>query len=106
MSIVAATSIEKTGHCVPRLLAPVPSSIGACSLTTLSQLGAQRIGYGFRGSTLPAQIVLPYADVPLGLALIFFMKQLGNCVFLAASQNIFPSFSSRLVDNLPALHAS
>lgn len=40
------------------------------------------------------------ADVPLGLALMFTMQQLGGSVFLAVSQNIF---SSRLVDSLSGI---
>jgi hypothetical protein len=54
------------------------------------------IGCSFQTSNLPAQNVLPRADVPLGLALMFFMQQLGGSVSLAVSQNIF---SSRLVES-------
>lgn len=54
----------------------------------------------YQTSNLAAQNVLPRADVPLGLALMFFMQQLGGSVFLAVSQNVF---SSRLVDSLSGI---
>ena len=113
MSIVAAICTEKIGYYVPAmLLSPVLCSIGAGLLSTLSPSSGHNawigyqvlygfgIGCGFQTSNLPAQNVLPRADVPLGLALMFFMQQLGGSVFLAVSQNIF---SSRLVDSLSGI---
>ena len=110
VSIVAAICTEKIGYYVPAmLLSPILCSTGAGLLSTLSPssgynawIGYQvlygfGIGCGFQTSTLPAQNVLPRADVPLGLALMFFMQQLGGSVILAVSQNIF---SSRLFDSL------
>ena len=113
MSIVAAIFTQKIGYYVPAmLLSPVLCSIGAGLLSTLSPssghnawIGYQLlygfgIGCGFQTSNLPAQNILPRADVPLGMALMFFMQQLGGSVFLAVSQNIF---SSRLVDSLSGI---
>lgn len=113
MGIVAAICTEKIGYYVPgMLLSPVLCSIGAGLLSTLSPgsghnawIGYQvlygfGIGCGFQNSNLPAQYVLPRADVPLGLALMFFMQQLGGSVFLAVSQNIF---SNTLVDSLSGI---
>ena len=113
MSIVAAICTEKIGYYVPAmLLSPVLCSIGAGLLSTLSLTSGHNawigyqvlygfgIGCGFQTSNLAAQNVLPRADVPLGLALMFFMQQLGGSVFLAVSQNIF---SSRLVDSLSGI---
>lgn len=113
MSIVAAVCTEKIGYYVPAmLLSPILCSIGAGLLSTLSPssghnawIGYQLlygfgIGCGFQTSNLAAQNILPRADVPLGLALMFFMQQLGGSVFLAVSQNIF---SSRLVDSLSGI---
>ena len=54
------------------------------------------IGCGFQTSNLPAQNVLRRADVPLGMALMFFMQQLGGSALLAVSQNLF---ASRLLDS-------
>ena len=113
MSIVAAVFTQKIGYYVPAmLLSPVLCSIGAGLLSTLSPSSGHNawigyqvlyglgIGCGFQTSNLPAQNVLPRADVPLGMALMFFMQQLGGSVFLAVSQNIF---SSRLVDSLSGI---
>ena len=113
MSILAAIFTQKIGYYVPAmLLSPVLCSIGAGLLSTLSPssvhnagIGYQAlyglgIGCGFQTSNLPAQNVLPRADVPLSMALMFFMQQLGGSVFLAVSQNIF---SSRLVDSLSGI---
>lgn len=113
MSIVAAIFTEKIGYYVPAmLLSPVLCSIGAGLLSTLSLSSGHNawigyqilygfgIGCGFQTSNLSAQNVLPRADVPLGLALMFFMQQFGGSVFLAVSQNIF---SSRLVDSLSGI---
>lgn len=113
VSIIAAIFTEKIGYYVPAmLLSPVLCSTGAGLLSTLSPSSAHSawigyqvlygfgIGCGFQTSTLPAQNVLPRADVPLGLALMFFMQQLGGSVFLGVSQNIF---SSRLVDSLSGI---
>ncbi|KAM0806217.1 major facilitator superfamily domain-containing protein [Usnea florida] len=97
---------------ISMLLSPVLCSIGAGLLSTLSPnsshnawIGYQLlygfgIGCGFQTSTLVAQNVLPRADVPLGMALMFFMQQLGGSVFLAVSQNVF---SSRLVQSLSGI---
>ena len=113
MGIFAAIFTQKVGYYVPAmLLSPVLCSIGAGLLTTISPSSGHNawigyqilyglgIGCGFQTSTLPAQNVLPRADVPLGVALMFFMQQLGGSVFLGVSQNIF---SSRLVDSLSGI---
>ena len=113
MGIVAAIFTQKIGYYVPAmLLSPVLCSIGAGLLSTLSPgsghnacIGYQvlyglGIGCGFQTSNLPAQNILPHADVPLGMALMFFMQQLGGSVFLAVSQNLF---ASRLVDSLSGI---
>ena len=110
VSIIAAICTQKIGYYVPAmLLSPVLCSIGAGLLSTLSPSSGHKawigyqvlygfgIGCGFQTSNLPAQNVLPRADVPLGMALMFFMQQLGGSIFLAVSQNIF---SGRLVDRL------
>ena len=104
IGIPVAVFTEKIGYYVPpMLLSPVLCSIGAGLLSTLSPssghnawIGYQLlygfgVGCGFQISTLVAQNVLPRADVPLGMALMFFMQQLGGSVFLAVSQNIFAS---------------
>ena len=113
MGIVAAVFTEKVGYYVPpMLLAPVACASGAGLLSTISSssdhgywIGYQvlygiGVGCGFQTSTLAAQHVLARADVPIGLALMFFMQQLGGSVFVAVSQNIF---STKLVNRLSGI---
>jgi hypothetical protein len=113
MGIIAAIITQKIGYYVPSmLLAVVVCSIGAGLLSTLSPTSRKSawigyqvlygvgIGFGFQTSMLPPQNVLPRADVPLGLALMFFMQQLGGSVFLSVSQNVF---SSRLIEDLSGI---
>lgn len=86
-----------TGAGLLSILRPGSSSAAWIGYQVLYGIG---IGIGFQTANLPAQHVLPRKDVPLGLALMFFMQQLGGSVFLAASQNIF---SSRLVSRLSSI---
>jgi MFS family permease len=110
VGILAGITTQKVGYYVPpMLLSPILSSVGAGMLSTLTPnsnhsawIGYQAlygfgVGAGFQTSTLPSQYVLPRVDVPIGLALMFFMQQLGGSVFLAVSQNVF---SSSLVHTL------
>lgn len=110
ISIPVAKFTEKIGYYAPAMLVtPGFCAIGAGLLSTLSPnsdhsywIGYQVLygvgmGCGFQTSTLTPQTVLPRADVPLGMALMFFMQQLGGSVFLSVGQNVF---SSKLVDRL------
>ncbi|KAL9075033.1 MAG: hypothetical protein Q9157_004168 [Trypethelium eluteriae] len=109
-AIPVAIFIQKVGYYVPAmLLSPILCAVGSGLLSTLTpSAGASHwigyqvlyglgIGAGFQTSTLASQNVLSRADVPLGMALMFFMQQLGGSIFLSVGQNIF---SSKLVDNL------
>ncbi|KAL9090537.1 MAG: hypothetical protein Q9165_005298 [Trypethelium subeluteriae] len=109
-SVPVAIFIQKVGYYVPpMLLSPLLCAVGSGMLSTLTpSAGASHwigyqvlfglgIGSGFQTSTLTPQHVLSRADVPLGMALMFFMQQLGGSVFLSVGQNIF---SSQLVNSL------
>jgi hypothetical protein len=111
--IVTAIATQKIRYYVPPLLlTPMLSSVGAGMLSTLRAtsghsewMGYQAlfglgVGVGFQTSMLPVQYVLPRADVPIGLALTFFMQQIGSSVFLAVSQNVF---STNLISSLSSL---
>ena len=113
MGILGAMFTESVGYYVPAmLLSPCLCAVGAGMLSTLTPsadsshwIGYQviygiGIGCGFQTSNLAPQNVLPRADVPLGMALMFFMQQLGGSVFLSVAQNIF---SSRLVDSISGI---
>ena len=110
LSIPTAIFTERIGYYVPALLlSPVLCATGAGLLSTLTPssdhskwIGYQvlygfGLGCGFQTSNLAPQNVLPRADVPLGMAMMFFMQQLGGSIFLSVSQNIL---SNKLVDRL------
>ena len=111
--IIASGITQKVGYYVPAmLLSPLLCAVGAGLLSTLTPsaginhwFGYQVIyglgmGAGFQNAYLGPQNVLPRADVPLGMALMFFMQQLGGAIFLSVGQNIF---SSQLVDSLSGI---
>lgn len=113
MGIVCAIFTERVGYYVPAmLLSPCLCAVGGGMLSTLAASAGSShwIGYqvicgfgiacGFQTSHLAPQTVLPRADVPLGMALMFFMQQLGGSVFLSVGQNIF---SSQLVDSISGI---
>ena len=110
---IIAIFTEKVGYYVPAmLLCPVLCAVGSGMLSTLHPnadakhwIGYQMIygigiGSGFQTCTLAPQHVLPAADVPLGMGLMFFMQQLGGSVFLSVGQSIF---SGQLVDRLSGI---
>lgn len=110
MGILSAAVTQRIGYYVPAMLvAPVLASVGAGLLSTMTPssnhsywMGYQVLyglgnGCGFQTSNLAAQTVLSKADVPIGMALMFFMQQLGGAVFLAVDQNLL---STKLVQRL------
>lgn len=116
--IPAAGLTQKIGYYVPVMLfGPIPASIGAGMLTTLSPdspkglwIGFQilyglGLGCAFQSTGLVAQTVLPRKDVPIGLALGFFMQQLGGSVFVAIAQNMFASTLVSRLDGVGGLDA-
>lgn len=113
VGIVAAIFVQKVGHYVPPLLiGPALCAIGGGMLSTLRPNAGSNhwisyqviygigIGSGFQTSNLVPQNMLAHADVPLGMALMFFKQQLGGSVFLSVDQNIF---ASQLVDGLSGI---
>ena len=113
MGIFSAILTEKVGYYNPAmLLCPILSAVGGGMLSTLTPsagsshwIGYQIIfglgvGSGFQTSTLAPQTVLPRADVPLGMAMMFFMQQLGGSAFIPVAQNIF---SRQLIHGLSGI---
>ncbi|KAK5056133.1 hypothetical protein LTR84_012686 [Exophiala bonariae] len=113
IGIVSAVATQKIGYYIPAMfISVILCSTGAGMLSTLSAASSPSayfgyqvlygcgIGFGFQTSMLPAQNVLSRADVPLGMALMFFMQQLGGSIFIAVGQTIF---SNRLVRDLSGI---
>jgi hypothetical protein len=112
-SIISGIIVQKVGYYVPAMLiAPLLSAPGAGLLSTLSPTSNHKywigyqvlyscgVGFAMQTSNLAAQNVLPRADVPIGISLMFFMQQLGGSVFLSVSQNLF---TSRLIGKLSGI---
>jgi hypothetical protein len=100
--IVTGILVQKIGYYVPPLLVgPILAATGSGMLSTLtpSSSRAEWIGYqviygfgagaGAQSASLAAQTVLPREDVPLGMALSFFMQQIGGAIFVPVGQNVF-----------------
>lgn len=110
IGIAAAIFVEKIGYYTPAMLvSPILCAIGGGMLSTLAPsagsnkwIGYQIIyGFGigcdFQTCNLVPQNVLSRADVPLGMALMFFAQQLGGSIFLSIS------LSDQLVDSLSGI---
>lgn len=111
--IVTGIFTQKVGYYVPPLLlSPIFIAIGAGLLSTLTPNASSAVwigyqilfglgcGCGMQTSNLVPQNVLSGPDVPIGMALQFFMKEIGGAVFIAVGQNIF---TSRLVGSLSGI---
>ncbi|KAK5100731.1 hypothetical protein LTR70_001368 [Exophiala xenobiotica] len=111
IGIVAAIFVQKVEYYVPPLLiSPVLCAVGAParsrrSRQTRTVIYGIGISYGFQTSNLVPQNMLAHADVPLGMALMFSMQQLGSSVFLPVGQNLFSSPASPSMV-FPALRTS
>lgn len=109
-SIVGGVVTKKTGHYAPPMLtAPVLGAVGAGLITTwtpattTAQWSGYQIIYGIgmgfamTGASLAVQTTLPQPEVPLAIGALFFGREMGSAVFVAAAENLL---STRLVKSL------
>ncbi|OJD36677.1 major facilitator superfamily transporter [Diplodia corticola] len=107
-SILTGICVSRTGYYAPFLLASsAVASAGAGLLTTFTTstdrpawLGYQvlfglGLGLGMQQANIAVQCVLPRADVPVGVTLVFFAQQLGGAVFVSVCQNVFTNELAR-----------
>jgi MFS family permease len=100
-SILSGIITQKIGYYVPSMLAaPSIMSIGEGLLSTLNRdsptahwvvfqfLSGFGLGFGMQTSGLAIQTVLPKEDVSTGIAINFFVQQLGGAVFTSVGQTI------------------
>ncbi|AEO67052.1 uncharacterized protein THITE_2032291, partial [Thermothielavioides terrestris NRRL 8126] len=112
-SIASGAITQKIGYYVPSMLvAPALMSIGEGLLTTLDRfsptshwvayqfLSGFGLGFGMQTSGLAIQTVLPREDISTGIAINFFVQQLGGAVFTSVGQTIL---TNMLVSQLSAL---
>lgn len=109
-SILAGQTVARIGYYTPFAMASsmlMPIGAGLIATFTVDTGSAKWIGYqilvglgigvGMQQGTLAAQTVLKRKDVPLGVALMFFVQQLGGAIFVSVGQN---SFDDKLVQGL------
>lgn len=111
--IMAGTITSKLGYYMPFIYtAVVVSSVAAGLLTTLTPgtgvanwVGYQilfgfGIGCGFQLPQIAAQTVLPFKDIPTGIAITLFFQSLGGSIFVSAGNNVL---NDRLLHYITAL---
>lgn len=64
------------------------------------------LGFGMQTSNLVVQRVLPFADVPTGIALMFFLQQLGGCIFTSVGQTILSNLLISQLSGIPGLNTT
>ncbi|KAK3899145.1 putative HC-toxin efflux carrier [Staphylotrichum tortipilum] len=112
-SIASGAITQKIGYYVPSMLvAPAIMSIGEGLLSTLDRssptshwvayqfLSGFGLGFGMQTSGLAIQTVLPKPDISTGIAINFFVQQLGGAVFTSVGQTIL---TNKLVSELSSL---
>ncbi|KAK4156844.1 major facilitator superfamily domain-containing protein [Chaetomidium leptoderma] len=115
-SIASGGITQKIGYYVPSmLLAPALMSIGEGFLSTLNRdsptshwvafqfLSGFGLGFGMQTSGLAIQTVLPREDVSTGIAINFFVQQLGGAVFTSVGQTILTNMLVSQLSHLPGL---
>lgn len=119
-TIASGILIPIVGYYVPfMLLATVTLALGMGLLTLLHfdspmryVLGYQvpggvGLGLALQQTVLAAQIILPIADVPIGVSLIVLAQTLGGTVSLSAADTIFTtSLSSGIARSVPQVSQS
>ncbi|KAI1169573.1 MFS general substrate transporter [Nemania sp. FL0916] len=104
-SILSGAFTQKIGYYVPAMIAsPTLLAIGQglISTFTVDEASSHWIGYqvvagfglglGMQASNLAAQAVLPMPDVPIGIAIMFFVQQLGGGIFTSVGQNLLSTY--------------
>ena len=117
-SIASGGITQKIGYYVPSMLvAPAIMSIGEGLLSTLDRdsptshwvafqfLSGFGLGFGMQTSGLAIQTVLPREDVSTGIAINFFIQQLGGAVFTSVGQTILTNMLVSQLSDLPGFSA-
>ncbi|KAH6856803.1 major facilitator superfamily domain-containing protein [Chaetomium sp. MPI-CAGE-AT-0009] len=116
-SVLSGAITQRIGYYVPSMLvAPAIMSIGEGLLSTLHRdspsshwiafqfLSGFGLGFGMQTSGLAIQTVLPAEDVSTGIAINFFVQQLGGAVFTSVGQTILTNMLVSQLSALPGLN--
>ncbi|KAK4204064.1 major facilitator superfamily domain-containing protein [Triangularia verruculosa] len=115
-SIGSGFATQAIGYYVPSMIvAPILMSIGEGLLSTLQEdspsshwiafqfLAGFGVGFGMQTSGLAVQAVLPKQDMPAGIAINFFVQQLGGAVFTSVGQTILSNSLVNQLADVPGL---
>ncbi|KAH7626281.1 major facilitator superfamily domain-containing protein [Sordaria sp. MPI-SDFR-AT-0083] len=115
-SIIAGIITQKIGYYVPSMLvAPSIMSVGEGLMSTLNPgspsshwvafqfLTGFGLGFGMQTSGLAIQTVLPKEDVSTGIAINFFVQQLGGAVFTSVGQTILSNLLVKKLSGIPGI---
>ena len=115
-SLMNGIATQRIGYYVPSmLLSPSIMSIGEGLLSTLNRGSPQShwvgyqflsgfgLGMGMQTAPLAVQTVLPMADVAQGIALVFFMQQLGGAIFTTVGQTILSNLLVSQLTGIPGV---
>lgn len=118
-SFVSGFITQRIGYYVPTMiLCPCIMSVGLGLMSTfqLDTGSSQWIGYqflcgfglglGMQTSGLVVQRILPFSDVPIGIALMFFVQQLGGCIFVTVGQTILSNLLVSELTGVPGIDSS
>jgi MFS family permease len=116
-NIVGGLVVSRVGYYTPFLIASsVFMSIGSGLLSTFTTttdhskwIGYQvlfgvGIGIGTQQASVAAQVVLTKKDVPTGVSLILFFRNLGGALFISISQNVLQNKLIEGLKDIPGLN--
>ena len=115
-SILSGVFTQKIGYYVPSaLLAPSIMSVGQGLMSTFTPdtgspqwigfqfLAGFGLGLGMQIGNLAAQTVLPPADISTGVAIMFFVQQLGGAIFTTVGQALLDNLLSTRLADIPGI---
>lgn len=113
-SLISGGMTQRIGYYVPSMyVAPALMSIGEGLLSTLDRnsptshwvsyqfISGFGLGFGMQTAGLAMQTVLPHDDVSTGVAINFFVQQLGGAVFTSVGQAILTNILVSELSHLP-----
>ncbi|KAK3353167.1 putative aflatoxin efflux pump [Lasiosphaeria hispida] len=113
-SIAAGIITQKIGYYVPSMLiSPAIMSIGEGLMTTFNRdtppaqwiayqfIAGFGLGFGMQTSGLAIQTVLPREDVSIGIAINFFVQQLGGAISTSIGQTILSNLLAAQLKQIP-----
>lgn len=118
-SIISGKIIASVGQYVPFMfVAALLMATGAGMISTFkvdtghtAWIGYQvlfglGLGCGMQQPTMAAQVVLPQADVSIGVALMFLFQSLGGAIWVAVSQNLYTNYLVKTLPDISGINAA